>query len=277
MYINRDILLPIVGIAPLLLILPTHPVSCSNTTMSTPTTFTLLSLRASSSPSSFLSSLTRLQPLWLGCVHFWIHKPHSSPALPAGKEKWDYLLVSLSANTTNILEGISPFLERSWSVTAPTSGSIPHPTPAETKTLEPGWSPPDPSAFVGASPKQGATLTLNDALKTSILSATDLGSQTPVAMFNLLSYHPNKRETYFKYVSAFNESVGTEYGGEAMMLGLGVTKGENWEDCALIGYPSVWHFAKMLDDEAYAEVDRKYKVGVVRDNPILCCTEVRLG
>lgn len=249
--------------------------------MSTPTTFTLLALRSSScaNPSSFLPSLTRLQPLWLGRVHFWVHKhnPLSSP------QKWHYLLISLSAHTSKLMEEISPFVERSWSVSAPTAGSIVHP-PTETKTLvlEPGWSPTDASALIAAAPKSGAALTLDDKLKTSILSASrELDSQTPVAMFNLLSYHADKREIYFHYVSAFNEAVGAKYGGEAMVLGLGVTEcqeeGENWEDCALIGYPSVWHFARMLDDEAYAEVDRRFKVGVVRENPILCCTEVRLG
>ena len=107
-------------------------------------------------------------------------------------------------------------------------------------------------------------------------------------MFNLLSYQPDQRENYFKYVAAFNESVGSKYGGEALFLGLGVEDwscraeetGEdegNWEDTALIHYPSIWHFAKMLDDDAYIDADRRYKKGVLRDNPILCCTEVKLG
>ena len=49
-----------------------------------------------------------------------------------------------------------------------------------------------------------------------------------------------------------------------------------WEDAALVMYPSIWHFGKLLDDSDYAEADRKFKVGVVLDNPILCCTEVVL-
>jgi len=44
----------------------------------------------------------------------------------------------------------------------------------------------------------------------------------------------------------------------------------------LVWYPSIWHFGKLLDDLDYAEADRKFKVGVVLDNPILCCTEVVL-
>jgi hypothetical protein len=49
-----------------------------------------------------------------------------------------------------------------------------------------------------------------------------------------------------------------------------------WEDVALVWYPSLWHFAKLLDDPDYAVADRTFKQGVLRDNPILCCTEVVL-
>lgn len=49
-----------------------------------------------------------------------------------------------------------------------------------------------------------------------------------------------------------------------------------WEDVALVWYPSLWHFAKLLDDPDYADADRKFKVGAVRDNPILCCRAVEL-
>ena len=47
-----------------------------------------------------------------------------------------------------------------------------------------------------------------------------------------------------------------------------------WEDVGLVWYPSIWHFAGMLADEEYAEADRKWKRGVLADNPILCCEEI---
>lgn len=106
-------------------------------------------------------------------------------------------------------------------------------------------------------------------------------------MFNLLSYLPEQRPRYLQYVAAFQESVGIKYGGEPVVLGFGVhdwssrkeEEGKEegrWEDTALIYYPSLWHFGKMSDDEAYVEVDRKFKQGVLRDNPLMCCTEVEI-
>jgi len=32
----------------------------------------------------------------------------------------------------------------------------------------------------------------------------------------------------------------------------------------------------MLDDPEYAAADRKYKIGVLRDGPLIMCTEVEL-
>lgn len=103
-------------------------------------------------------------------------------------------------------------------------------------------------------------------------------------MFNLLSYLPNGgREQYFKYIAAFQESVGSDFGGVPIAVGFGVTDftsrqdgAGKWEDTALVGYPSIWHFAAMLDSEAYADVDRRFKKGALRDNPLICCTEVVL-
>ena len=80
-----------------------------------------------------------------------------------------------------------------------------------------------------------------------------------------------------------------------MFLGLGVSewtsKADNaeksqsaesdsvigWEDIGLIHYPSLWHFGGMLDDPGYMDADRRFKQGVLRDNPIMCCTEVDVG
>lgn len=120
----------------------------------------------------------------------------------------------------------------------------------------------------------------------------------PVQMLNLLSCLPGQRPRIYAYFQAFGESVGKKYDGAAMIPQFGVTdwmtrkeegeltiaeaknygteEGEKvgWEDAALVWYPSLWHFAKLLDDSAYAEADRKFKQGVLRDNPILMCSEV---
>ncbi|KAK0290916.1 hypothetical protein LTR35_001637 [Friedmanniomyces endolithicus] len=128
----------------------------------------------------------------------------------------------------------------------------------------------------------------------------------PVQMFNLLSYNPGRRQDFYGYLAAFADFAGSKYGGEGAILnighevedwssreeegvmtvkeakesekGYGTKHGQlvGWEDVALVWYPSIWHFAKMLDDPEYAEADRKYKVGVMRDGPLCCCTEIEM-
>lgn len=135
----------------------------------------------------------------------------------------------------------------------------------------------------------------------------DLGAkyEGPVSMLNLLSTHPSLRPQIHAYMSHFSTSLGPKYGAEAQVLGLDVTdwssresegeltiqqamdsekgygtvEGEavGWEDVGLVWYPSIWHFGALLADPAYAEADGEFKQGVLRDGPILCCTEVEVG
>ncbi|TKA74548.1 hypothetical protein B0A55_04439 [Friedmanniomyces simplex] len=130
----------------------------------------------------------------------------------------------------------------------------------------------------------------------------------PVQMLNLLSFNPGRRADFYSYIAAFSASVGSKYGGEGAILsfghdvtewssrkeegagmmtvaeakesekGYGTQEGQvvGWEDVGLVWYPSIWHFAKLLDDPEYAAADRKYKVGVLRDGPLVCCMEVEM-
>ncbi|KAK5704636.1 hypothetical protein LTR17_021730 [Elasticomyces elasticus] len=129
----------------------------------------------------------------------------------------------------------------------------------------------------------------------------------PVQMLNLDCCNPGRRPDFYLYIMAFGTSVGIKYGGDATIFtggqdvtewstrktegeltvaeakesekGYGTREGQvaGWEDVALVWYPSIWHFAKLLDDPEYAEADRKFKVGVLRDGPIVCCTEVEMN
>lgn len=173
--------------------------------------------------------------------------------------------------------------------------------------LPPGWSTSDYSGLTASSPPSDLEASL--ALSSTPLGGSKQGPSTdlksfittlgtthpgPISMFNIVACNPGQRARFFGYVAAFNESTGSRYGGQAQFLGAGVTdwssrKAEGaevadpkaggsgvWEDVALVWYPSLWHFGKMLDDPDYADADRKFKVGVIHDNPILCCTEVVL-
>jgi hypothetical protein len=173
--------------------------------------------------------------------------------------------------------------------------------------LPPGWNPTDYSSLTASkppadleaslalastplgSPKQNPPTPLKD-----FISTFGSSHQGPVSMFNLVACIPAQRPRFFGYIAAFAESVGSRYGGEAQLLGAGATDWSSreaeglevadpkaggsgvWEDVALVWYPSLWHFAKLLDDGDYAAADREFKVGVLKDNPILCCTEVVL-
>lgn len=229
-------------------------------------------------------------------------------------QKWDYLVVA-KAEANDPL-ALPSYLQNKttvinhWSITAPadlTGPSDEQARNATPPTLPPGWSQSDYSSLTASNPPSDVEASL-------ALTATPLGTskqdppqdlksfissfgQThtgPVSMFNIIACNPGQRSRYFDYIAAFRESVGSRYGGGAQFFGPGVTDWSSrvaegaevadpqangsgvWEDAALVWYPSIWHFGKLLDDPDYAEADRKFKVGVVRDNPILCCTEVVL-
>ncbi|KAM0709585.1 hypothetical protein Q7P35_003625 [Cladosporium inversicolor] len=284
-----------------------------------PITFHLISVN---DETAFLDAVRSApvdaKPHYIGHCEHWIHSPKTSLDALTGSgtemQKWDYLLISnVDANDPlalpSYLQDNTTILNH-WSITAPTDASTPSDDTARSATppaLPPGWSPSDFSSLTASIPPSDVEASL-------ALTATPLGASKhdppqdlksfistfgqshtgPVSMFNIIACQPNQRSTYFNYIAAFRESVGSRYGGGAQFFAPGVTDWSSrvaegaevadpeangsgvWEDAALVWYPSIWHFGKLLDDPDYAEADRKFKVGVVRDNPILCCTEVVL-
>ncbi|GIZ37548.1 hypothetical protein CKM354_000099200 [Cercospora kikuchii] len=280
-----------------------------------PTTFTLASLSDSHIGGSFLSSLSELptdqRPFWVGKTQHWMDPPElSCKALyQDGTDivQWDYLVVSESPLPTSVENAT----DRVWSITtdvtddqisalatakADNADKVSPPLPA-------GWSSSDHSGLDAAIGPKDLELSLS-------LEAYTLGSNTnttqavilkdfirdfgkahpdePVAMLNLLAYLPGQREKYLPYAETFQKSTGSKRGGQPLLQSLTGAGGTDWStrqedeavgswrDVLLVGYPSIWHFGKMLDDEGYQEADRKYKVGVVQDNPILFTTKVEI-
>lgn len=227
---------------------------------------------------------------------------------------WHYLL-AIEGPAIILPEALKSYTLYHWAVTANistdslaalASDNLRRRTQPAPPLLD-GWSPTDHSALAASTPP--ADLEASLALSSVPLGHHRLGSpiglQTfipafgnehrgPVSMFNLLAYLPGQRARYFEYIAAFTASVGSRYGGEPQFLGTGVMdwssrveegsevaspeKGgsEVWEDAALVWYPSLWHFGKMLDDPDYADVDRRFKQGALRDNPLIMCTEVEI-
>ncbi|KAK3111242.1 hypothetical protein LTR53_013697 [Teratosphaeriaceae sp. CCFEE 6253] len=239
--------------------------------------------------------------------HLIIHTASSPQALslPPGlddhvQEKWSI--------TSEISDDI---LSSYTTALAPRLASTPPPLPpgwsaSDTSGLDASVPPPDlevslglQSHAFGADRETEKPVVLKDWIRS--FGQTHTG---PVQMLNLDSCNPGRRPDFYGYIVAFGDVGGKIYGGGATLFTFGhdVTewssregegemtvaqakeKGEGygtregpvvgWEDVALVSYPSIWHFAKLLDDPRYAEADRKYKIGVLRDGPLVCCTEV---
>ncbi|OMP87099.1 hypothetical protein BK809_0007185 [Diplodia seriata] len=112
-----------------------------------------------------------------------------------------------------------------------------------------------------------------------------------VSMLNLLAFKDGMKAEYLKYGKAFAEDVGRKRGAVAKIVGtvvddgggkgVGVGEGEKkkkrvWDEVALAHYPSIWHFADMLASEDYQAVNKRHRVGSLKDTFILCTTELGL-
>ncbi|KAM0694752.1 hypothetical protein Q7P36_005108 [Cladosporium allicinum] len=259
---------------------------------------------------------------YIGHCEHWIHSPKTSLDALTGPgdrmQRWNYLIIANALPSSSLTLPSSlptPQITAHWSITAPIedsqlanlTASNTTRTSATPPPLPAGWNASDFSSLTASEPpsdleaslalsstplgssKNDPPTPLKDFISTSVTSLPG-----PVSMFNLVACLPGQRERFFGYIAAFAASVGSRYGGEAQLLGAGVTDWSSreaegleaadpeaggsgvWEDVALVWYPSLWHFAKLLDDVDYADADRKFKVGVLRDNPILCCREVVL-
>ena len=228
-------------------------------------------------------------------------------------KKWDYFIANKASSPDSLAlpDGLMSSVEEKWTITADVDKAMlenhhqAHQAKlnAQAPSLPKGWSPSDHSGLDAADPP--ADLEASLALSSYPLgSRTDSGDKPtglkdftrqfgtrhtgPVDMFNLVSYLPDQRHRYFEYIAAFQASVGIKYGGEPVFFGSGVSDWTSraddeatrkdstaaWEDSALVHYPSIWHFSKLLDDDEYIDADRTFKQGVLRDNPLMCCTEI---
>ncbi|RDW70686.1 uncharacterized protein DSM5745_08197 [Aspergillus mulundensis] len=123
----------------------------------------------------------------------------------------------------------------------------------------------------------------------------------PVTMLNLLHFHfPGGKEEYYRYGQGFNP-VAAKRGGSAKLVGnvirpaAGRSAAANsdsgfsdsrgrvdrpeedwWNEISIVHYPSIRHFCDMLSGEDYQEVNRKYRLGALKDTFLLCTTEFDL-
>ncbi|KAL4941687.1 hypothetical protein BDV06DRAFT_177536 [Aspergillus oleicola] len=104
----------------------------------------------------------------------------------------------------------------------------------------------------------------------------------PVTMLNLLHFHEKGgKQNYYKYGQGFNP-VAAKRGGSAKLVGNVIQPAGGaqdkrpedwWNEISIVHYPSIRHFCDMLAGEDYQEVNRKYRLGALKDTFLLCTTE----
>ncbi|KAH7047432.1 hypothetical protein B0J12DRAFT_121831 [Macrophomina phaseolina] len=271
-------------------------------------TLHLLSLTPTTSLSAFLADLSANlptpRPLTIARVLRWIITPTSLSADPLRSHTWDLLLVLPTADAA-LPDALGTHIAARWSVTfgvpsrvlegyaeknarllQPRAGDVPALSPALSGVW--GTGPPTTKSAQGLE-LSGELLDWMREQQPQQRGARGAAGP-PVSMLNLLAFRDGMKPEYLKYGRAFAESVGSSRGGVAKVVGTVVRDGKGWgvqgkdgdrgekvwDEVALAHYPSIWHFADMLASDDYQAVNRKYRVGSLKDTFILCTTEVGL-
>ncbi|KFY46457.1 hypothetical protein V495_02486 [Pseudogymnoascus sp. VKM F-4514 (FW-929)] len=232
----------------------------------------------------FLSALSTSSttPLTVGRVVRWIILPNSTSTdkLLAQNIHWDLLLTL--PDSEPLSSDLQRLVRHQWIVHAGVpsrllqnfeakNGDLLHPKAGEVPELTGSLTKPRTAS-------SSQDLELSPELKEWVYTFGKQEGRGAVSMLNLLAFKEGMKAEYLKYGAEFAKSVGSRRGGTAKIVGTVVRKdgdgGEGWDEVALAHYPSIWHFADMLASEDYQAVNRKYRVGSLRDTFILCTTEV---
>ncbi|GME28033.1 hypothetical protein GTA08_BOTSDO13957 [Neofusicoccum parvum] len=255
---------------------------------------TLHLLTLSTPLPDFLASLstTSPQPLTTARVIRWIITPTHLSTAPLLAHAWDILLILPTASPA-LPAALIPHVSHRWTVTfgvpsrlltayAATNARLLHPPrapPPLTGALDRALAHPARSA-------QRLELSgeLADWMRGHGDGATGGGA---VSMLNLLAFREGGKDDYVRYGRAFAEGAGGARGAVAKVVGTvvadgggegdGEKGGKVWDEVALAHYPSIWHFADVVASEEYQAVNRKYRLGSLKDTFILCTSELGLA
>ncbi|KAL8779383.1 MAG: hypothetical protein Q9203_001485 [Teloschistes exilis] len=241
----------------------------------------LLSLKTSI--SAFLAAIRatspRLDPLVTAKVIRWIITPTtlSKKPLLSPPSPWHVLLILPGALTT-LPEHLQGLIKNQWSVQAGIpSKLISTFTSTNHNLLHPSLTeiPPLTGSIVNSKTATSAQgLELTDELRDWI--SIGEGPKGAVSMLNLLAFNPGMKDRYLAYGKAFAESIGSKRGGVAKIVGKVLPKSgdDGWDEVTLAHYPSLEHFADMLAGGDYQAVNKRFRVGSLRDTCILCTSEI---
>lgn len=252
-------------------------------------TLHLLSLIPTTTIPNFVSALssTQLKPFIVSRVIRWIVLPSttSTDKLLAQNVHWDILIILPSSSA--LPQVLLDLVDHKFTIHAGVPSTLLKDFHEKNKRLlQPHMEDVPPltgslSELSVASSSQG--LELSPELNQWVASFAKEEGRGAVSMLNLLSFKPGLKEDYLKYGAEFANHVGSRRGGLAKIVGtvvhgnkgnVGKKDGDGWDEVALAHYPSINHFADMLASHDYQAVNRRYRVGSLRDTLILCTSEL---
>ncbi|KAE9362782.1 hypothetical protein N431DRAFT_475621 [Stipitochalara longipes BDJ] len=241
----------------------------------------LVSLTTSTTSSTFLEALksSSLKPLITARVIQWIIHPTQASYLLT--QNWDFMLILTPPST--LPDILTSLIAHTFSITIQEPDDFLTMLKAEnTSWLYP--KPEDVPKLTHLDAPLIATGQQRVELTPSLLAFANskLCPEGPISMLNLVSFQPFEscRKSYAEYVDALKAGIGTRHGaclkvwGDAGVEEKGVV-GE-WEEVVLAGYSSLKHFADMLADEDYQDVNLRLRLPALRDTCILMTSEVKL-
>ncbi|KAF1814447.1 hypothetical protein P152DRAFT_456703 [Eremomyces bilateralis CBS 781.70] len=231
----------------------------------------LLALKPGYTIPTFLSTIhsNSITPLVQAQVLRWIILPQKQSTVPllAHNVRWDLLLV---VERTVVLP-----TQATSQVTASWTAEISlHPNDVKdyatknAKLLEASKRSPPPT-----SGDSEMTTELRDWL-----SHRPSAQQThPISMLNLLAFNPGRREQYRQYGQAFGQAITPKLGNSRKFMGNvigGQGREEGWEEVLLVHNHSLGHFAAMSGDPEFLAINKKFRLGTLKDTAILCVMDV---
>ncbi|KAE9363854.1 hypothetical protein N431DRAFT_564426 [Stipitochalara longipes BDJ] len=252
-----------------------------------PHTFHLLSVSPTAEESVIKTLWSHTpKPVTIGKAHYFLSSSHLSSTLanrPSTHTSPFNLVAILPGTSTPLPSSVSTHITSIWSLTADIDEQWTINYAAKNSSLlHANKSSIVPFPLEPEIPKkedeEEVEFPLTPTLRT-FLSTFSHQYSGPVTMFNFLSFHEGMFPQYQKYMADFMEILGPKYGCEPRLVGPlvkidGEEGGEKWDMVGWIHYPGAASFGRMLEDEKYKVLDRKYKKGVVRDNPILLIVEL---
>lgn len=247
-------------------------------------TLHLIALRSDTSIPSFLSRLQEkgITPVFQAKPLRWMILPlHQSSGQLLGRNKrWD-LLLGLRAEQRVPESLANETIEASWVAACGVSSSaLAGYGERNAKLLDTRYQVPKASNLAVAE-GSAQNLELSPELRDWIDALPVSLQERPISMLNLLAFTPGKEDQYKKYGTEFSSKVGADYGGAVKVVGrviegaeLDDARRQGWDEVAFVHYPSLRHFAAMLQSKAYQAVNRQYRLGALRDTFILCVVEI---